>query len=78
MASLTPAEQLAVVELRRDLFPGLVYQLETTDAPVTPDLETSARYFLREKYQILDDDKLNICVQHVSNWLLRLVPSNRR
>ena len=78
MASLTPAEQLAVVELRRDLFPGLVYQLETTDAPVTPDLETSARYFLREKYQILDDDKLNIFVQHVSNWLLRLVPSNRR
>ena len=78
MASLTPAEHLAVVELRRDLFPGLVHQLETTDAPVTPDLETSARYYLREKYQILDDDKLNICVQHVSNWLLRLVPTNRR
>ena len=78
MASLTPAEHLAVTELRRDLFPGLVHQLETTDAPVTPDLETSARYYLREKYQILDDDKLNICVQHVSSWLLRLVPSNRR
>lgn len=78
MASLTPAEHSAVVELRRDLFPGLVHQLETTDAPVTPDLETSARYYLREKYQILDDDKLNICVQHVSSWLLRLVPSNRR
>ena len=78
MASLTPAEHSAVVELRRDLFPGLVHQLETTDAPVGPDLETSARYYLREKYQILDDDKLNICVQHVSSWLLRLVPSNRR
>ena len=78
MASLTPAEHSAVVELRRDLFPGLVHQLETTDAPVTPDLETSARYYLREKYQILDDDKLNICVQHVSSWLLRLVPINRR
>ena len=78
MASLTPAEHSAVVELRRDLFPGLVHQLETTDAPVTPDLKISARYYLREKYQILDDDKLNICVEHVSNWLLRLVPSNRR
>lgn len=78
MASLTPAEHSAVVELRRDLFPGLVHQLETTDAPVTPDLETSARYYLREKYQILDDDKLNICVQHVSSWLLRLAPPDRR
>ena len=78
MASLTPAEHSAVVELRRDLFPGLVHQLETTDAPITPDLETSARYYLREKYQILDSDKLDILVEHVSNWLLRLVPSNRR
>ena len=78
MASLTASEKLAVTELRRDLFPGLVHQLETTDAPVTPDLKTSARYYLREKYQILDSDKLDILVEHVSSWLLRLVPSNRR
>ena len=78
MASLTPAEHSAVVDLRRDLIPGIIHLLHETDAPVGQELKTAAMYYLREKYQILDNERLELCTDQVHSWLLRLIPSNRR
>ena len=78
MASFSTAEHQAIVDLRRDLVPGIVHLLCETDAPVGQELKTAAMYYLREKYQIIDNERLELCTDQVHSWLLRLIPSNRR
>jgi len=78
MASFSTAEHQAIVDLRRDLIPGIIQLLHDTDAPVSQELKTAAMYYLREKYQIIDNERLELCTDQVHSWLLRLIPSNRR
>ena len=79
MASFSTAEHRAIVDLRRDLIPGiaLIIVLET-DAPVGQELKAAAMWCLREKYQIIDNERLELCTDQVYSWLLALVPTNRR
>ena len=78
MASFTKAEHRAIVDLRRDLIPGIIHLLHDTDAPVGQELRTAAMYYLREKYQVIDSERLELCTDQVHSWLMRLIPSNRR
>ena len=77
MASFSTAEHQAIVDLRRDLIPGIAQLLTETDAPVGQELKTAAMYYLREKYQIIDNERLEACTDQVYTWLLRLIPTNR-
>ena len=78
MASFTKAEHRAIVDLRRDLIPGIAQLLTETDAPVGQELRTAAMYYLREKYQVIDNERLELCTDQVHSWLMRLIPTNRR
>ena len=78
MASFSTAEHQAIVDLRRDLIPGIAQLLCDTDAPVGQELKTAAMYYLREKYQIIDNERLELCTDQGHSWLLRLIPTNRR
>ena len=78
MASFTKAEHRAIVDLRRDLIPGIAQLLTETEAPVSQELKTAAMYYLREKYQVIDNERLELCTDQVHSWLMRLVPANRR